>query len=193
EPAERYLPVLRRGPRRRHERRGRGRELYRLSRATVYRRSGDSRECHEHTFLVGRDHSQRRGLSTKTEYSEEHPDSSGDHQFGGGTLRGDFAHSHPGTNFSSRDSLVAAWRDTAFRVWQASHGTNFRGYFAWRRQRSSDRRLGLELLVALYGGYFGGGIGIMNLAMLSALGMTDIHAMNKLKVMLGDLIKGVAT
>ena len=50
-----------------------------------------------------------------------------------------------------------------------------------------------ELLVALYGGYFGGGIGIMNLAMLSALGMTDIHAMNKLKVMLGALINGVAT
>ncbi len=50
-----------------------------------------------------------------------------------------------------------------------------------------------ELLVALYGGYFGGGIGIMNLAMLSALGMTDIHAMNKLKVILGGVINGVAT
>lgn len=50
-----------------------------------------------------------------------------------------------------------------------------------------------ELLVAVYGGYFGGGIGIMNLAMLSALGMTDIHAMNKLKVMLGGVINGVAT
>jgi uncharacterized membrane protein YfcA len=33
-----------------------------------------------------------------------------------------------------------------------------------------------ELLVAVYGGYFGGGIGIMNLAMLASLGMTDIHA-----------------
>ena len=50
-----------------------------------------------------------------------------------------------------------------------------------------------ELLVAVYGGYFGGGIGIMNLAMLAALGMTDIHAMNKLKVRLGGLINGVAT
>jgi len=29
-----------------------------------------------------------------------------------------------------------------------------------------------ELLVAIYGGYFGGGIGIMNLAMLAAVGMT---------------------
>jgi uncharacterized membrane protein YfcA len=50
-----------------------------------------------------------------------------------------------------------------------------------------------ELVVAVYGGYFGGGIGIMNLAMLAALGMTDIHAMNKLKVILGGVINGVAT
>ncbi|MGC1485933.1 MAG: sulfite exporter TauE/SafE family protein [Candidatus Acidiferrum sp.] len=50
-----------------------------------------------------------------------------------------------------------------------------------------------ELAVAVYGGYFGGGIGIMNLAMLSALGMTDIHAMNALKVVLGGVINGVAT
>ena len=50
-----------------------------------------------------------------------------------------------------------------------------------------------ETVVAVYGGYFGGGVGIMNLAMLSALGMTDIHAMNKLKVMLGSVINGVAT
>jgi uncharacterized membrane protein YfcA len=49
-----------------------------------------------------------------------------------------------------------------------------------------------ELAVALYGGYFGGGIGILNLAMLSALGMNDIHAMNKLKVILGAIINGVA-
>ena len=49
-----------------------------------------------------------------------------------------------------------------------------------------------ELAVAVYGGYFGGGVGIMNLAMLAALGMTDIHAMNALKVVLGGVINGVA-
>jgi hypothetical protein len=48
------------------------------------------------------------------------------------------------------------------------------------------------LAVAVYGGYFGGGLGIMNLAMLAALGMTDIHAMNALKVALGAIINGVA-
>jgi uncharacterized protein len=50
-----------------------------------------------------------------------------------------------------------------------------------------------ELFVAIYGGYFGGGIGIMNLAMLAAVGMTDMHAMNALKVVLGGVINGVAT
>ncbi len=49
-----------------------------------------------------------------------------------------------------------------------------------------------ELVVAVYGGYFGGGIGIVNLAMLSAVGMTDIHAMNALKSVLGVAINGVA-
>ena len=50
-----------------------------------------------------------------------------------------------------------------------------------------------ELFAAVYGGYFGGGLGIVNLAMLSSLGMTDIHAMNALKVLLAGAINGVAT
>lgn len=49
-----------------------------------------------------------------------------------------------------------------------------------------------ELVVAVYGGYFGGGVGVVNLAMLAALGMTDIHAMNALKSILGSAINGVA-
>lgn len=50
-----------------------------------------------------------------------------------------------------------------------------------------------ELFVAIYGGYFGGGIGIMNLAMFATLGMTDIHAMNALKVVLSSTTNGIAT
>lgn len=49
-----------------------------------------------------------------------------------------------------------------------------------------------ELVVAVYGGYFGGGIGILILAMLGALGMNDIHEMNALKIVLTALINGVA-
>jgi uncharacterized membrane protein YfcA len=50
-----------------------------------------------------------------------------------------------------------------------------------------------EFFVSIYGGYFGGGVGIINLAMLAVLGMTDIHEMNALKVVLGAVINGVAT
>jgi uncharacterized protein len=49
-----------------------------------------------------------------------------------------------------------------------------------------------QFCVAIYGGYFGGGMGIVMLAMLAALGMTDIHAMNALKSVLGFVINGVA-
>src|SRR5271156_3533745 len=49
-----------------------------------------------------------------------------------------------------------------------------------------------QLLVALYGGYFGAGIGILMLAALSVLGLTDIHQMNGLKNFFGGCINGVA-
>lgn len=49
-----------------------------------------------------------------------------------------------------------------------------------------------QFCVAIYGGYFGGGMGIVMLAMLAALGMTDIHAMNALKSVMGFVINGVA-
>ena len=49
-----------------------------------------------------------------------------------------------------------------------------------------------QLFVGVYGGYFGGGMGIVMLAMLAALGMTDIHAMNALKSVMGFVINGVA-
>ena len=49
-----------------------------------------------------------------------------------------------------------------------------------------------QLLVAIYGGYFGGGMGIVILAMLAAFGMADIHAMNALKTVLSSATNGVA-
>lgn len=50
----------------------------------------------------------------------------------------------------------------------------------------------LQLAIATYGGYFGGGMGIMMLALLSAAGMTNIHEMNGLKAVLGVAINAVA-
>jgi uncharacterized membrane protein YfcA len=49
----------------------------------------------------------------------------------------------------------------------------------------------VQLLISIYGGYFGGGMGIMMLATLSMMGMTNIHEMNGLKTLLGTLINGV--
>lgn len=49
-----------------------------------------------------------------------------------------------------------------------------------------------QLMVALYGGYFGAGIGILMLAALSIIGLTDMHQMNGLKVLLGGTMNGVA-
>src|SRR6201989_1967427 len=43
------------------------------------------------------------------------------------------------------------------------------------------RVMTFQLLVGLYGGYFGAGIGILMLAALSIIGLSDIHQMNALK------------
>ena len=47
-------------------------------------------------------------------------------------------------------------------------------------------------LGGLYGGYFGAGIGILMLAALSIMGLTDIHEMNGLKNFFALCINGVA-
>jgi uncharacterized membrane protein YfcA len=49
-----------------------------------------------------------------------------------------------------------------------------------------------QFLVALYGGYFGAGIGILMLAALSLMGHTDIHRMNGVKNLLAVCINGAA-
>jgi uncharacterized membrane protein YfcA len=49
-----------------------------------------------------------------------------------------------------------------------------------------------QLGVAIYGGYFGAGIGILMLAALSLMGHTDIHRMNAVKNLLAFFINGLA-
>ena len=53
--------------------------------------------------------------------------------------------------------------------------------------------MAFQFAVAVYGGFFGAGIGILMLASLGFLGMTNIHEMNALKTVLGSLINLVAT
>lgn len=49
-----------------------------------------------------------------------------------------------------------------------------------------------QLLVGLYGGYFGAGMGILMLAALGLIGLSDIHQMNGLKNLLAVGINGIA-
>jgi len=50
-----------------------------------------------------------------------------------------------------------------------------------------------QFAVAIYGGYFGAGIGILMLASLGFIGFGDIHEMNALKTVLSSLINLVAS
>jgi uncharacterized membrane protein YfcA len=49
-----------------------------------------------------------------------------------------------------------------------------------------------QFFVAIYGGYFGAGVGIMMLSALSLMGITDIHRMNALKTLLAGCINTVS-
>ena len=73
----------------------------------------------------------------------------------------------------------------------------------WLRSKSSPSqegdsraRLGavmaLQLVISIYGGFFGGGIGILMLASLALMGLENIHTMNALKTLLAACINGVS-
>ncbi|PZU98951.1 MAG: hypothetical protein DCE90_03890 [Pseudanabaena sp.] len=51
--------------------------------------------------------------------------------------------------------------------------------------------IALQLIVAVYGGFFGGGMGILFLASFALMGMTNIHRMNAYKVILTSCINAV--
>jgi uncharacterized membrane protein YfcA len=60
---------------------------------------------------------------------------------------------------------------------------------------SAGTRAGMfcfQFLVAVYGGYFGAGIGILMLSALALMGIPDIHSMNAVKTLLAFLINGAA-
>ncbi len=50
----------------------------------------------------------------------------------------------------------------------------------------------MQFMVSIYGGYFGAGVGILMLATLGLIGLTDIHQMNGLKNLLGFSINSIA-
>ena len=66
---------------------------------------------------------------------------------------------------------------------------------ALRGRLHSSQSLMLVLLfpIAIYGGYFGGGIGIMILAAFRLYGLTDIHGMNGIKTVLSTALNAIAS
>lgn len=61
-------------------------------------------------------------------------------------------------------------------------------------QDSHGRRIAgivLQAVTAVYGGYFGAGIGILTLAMLQLMGQSNIHEMNAMKTVLTSAINAV--
>lgn len=52
--------------------------------------------------------------------------------------------------------------------------------------------IAFQFVIALYGGYFGAGIGILMLSSLALMGLGDIHRMNALKSLLASAINGTS-
>jgi uncharacterized membrane protein YfcA len=59
----------------------------------------------------------------------------------------------------------------------------------WKTQAAV---IGFQFLVAVYGGYFGAGIGILMLSALGFMGVGDIHRMNAVKTFLAAVINGAS-
>jgi uncharacterized membrane protein YfcA len=74
------------------------------------------------------------------------------------------------------------------------------GPWITKRARESKTELGvdsplgfgLQFLIAVYGGFFGAAIGILMLALLTILGLTDMRRANAFKLLLATVINGVA-
>jgi uncharacterized membrane protein YfcA len=50
----------------------------------------------------------------------------------------------------------------------------------------------LELIVSMYVGYFGAGVGILFLSLLALMGLEDIHTLNGMKTLLVSIVNGTA-
>lgn len=75
------------------------------------------------------------------------------------------------------------------RITRLARGLGGKGHEGPGRRASI---LAVYFLVAIYGGFFGAGLGILTLAVLSLLGLDNIHEMNALKTLQAALVNGVA-
>jgi uncharacterized membrane protein YfcA len=116
----------------------------------------------------------------------------------GSTLQRLFAQ-HPA---SSTQHSSSSTRHSSSSTQHSSSSTQHSASSTQHPARSAQHSSGLspqhlpvlvfQFLIAIYGGYFGGGMGIMTLAALTIAGMSDIHEMNAVKSVLAVAINGVA-
>ena len=86
-------------------------------------------------------------------------------------------------------TLLFAFGNKIRTIAGKSHVVADLGAMSWRAITAASFA---ELVVAIYGGYFGAGIGFMLLGMLAALGIRDIHAMGAIRTLLSVVINAVA-
>ncbi len=96
-------------------------------------------------------------------------------------------------------ALVVPWL-MLFAVLLFSFGAAINTFIARRSSGTAPMRLagsGLLLLLlaalSIYGGFFNAGFGILLLAFLAVAGLTDIHAMNGVKLWISGIVAIVAT
>lgn len=86
-------------------------------------------------------------------------------------------------------TLLFAFGNSFRAIWGQTGTESELAAISWRAISVSAF---VELLVAIYGGYFGAGIGFVILGMLAALGMRDIHEMGAIRTLLAATINAVA-
>jgi len=84
-------------------------------------------------------------------------------------------------------TLILALQDPLSRALGRLGGDPDRRSVGW-----AVAAIAVQFVVAVYGGFFGAGIGILMLAALGLLGLSDIHQMNGVKNTLAICINGVA-
>lgn len=72
---------------------------------------------------------------------------------------------------------------------RASHSRRNQGAASWRLIAVVSV---VQFFIAIYGGFFGGGMGILMLATLNFLPVGDLHSMNGVKTLLASATNGVA-
>ncbi len=87
--------------------------------------------------------------------------------------------------------LVAPWL-LLFATLIFAFGGRLNEILRGRAEANTGAMLVVLIPITIYGGYFGGGIGIMLLAAFRLYGLTDIHQMNGLKTIIAAALNAVA-